>query len=849
MKNECQLKQINFVQYLSILNISLWGKLVQFSKNCFLKIRYNFLLLLLVVSLCNLGVVSNARADSFLDDMLNVLNGLSCETEGVGDLLRSEFSHTCVPAPFATFAIANIISPGLYAIAFLRLSINDDHLFPDACDRGNRIEFDDQRLSFSLCNNSLLAAERFKLIGNLVVQMAKAIWNGTSIKDSFSGGWKIPKKDYHSKYKNKKKGSSGMLIDFLDVAGTPVPFIVPWKVIRDDDKLCVATRTLAWTWIPVGCKYIKEPFPTSRYADFMSLGSGVLEDLSTENSLTSCGNMGSCYKRAYNNSRTPIVMTGPIIECVKEMIAKLMISSSVCSFDDMSQVLGSISRESSSLFQFQQNMHKIVSALLTIYVILFGFKIILAGDMPQKSELINFVLKFIFVVYFSVGINITAGSGDDLNRMDGMVEWAFPFLLNGMNQLASWLMNASASGLCNFSDVTYPDSLQHLQLWDSLDCKISHYLGLDAVQTMIVENASRNNDFKKFDFLSFPIPPYIYMLIPAIYSGITTLVLLVIMYPLLVISVAAFMVNAVVVCMISIVVLGVLAPLFVPLLLFEYTRGYFDAWVKLLISFLLQPMIAAAFMTVMFSVYDLGFYGTCKYTHKDFTYKGADFDVSMSIGTVAGGLGTPDQRGIRYSYLDQDWDKYTKEEEEGCRQSLGFIFNNPFQFLYSTGDSLGKDAVMPWLNDASGSKNKERFDFLEAIKDSPGMFFNMVEVIFEQIKIMVVAMFTACFMLYLMYHFSANLAEFTADMTEGVVIGNMAIKPQALFNDGMAATKAAMGAANDKQSTGSGESSDKQSTAGGASSDKMSTGRGGASDKMSTGSGGSSDKMSTGDKK
>ena len=49
--------------------------------------------------------------------------------------------------------------------------------------------------------------------------------------------------------------------------------------------------------------------------------------------------------------------------------------------------------------------------MLSIYIILFGFKILLAGDVPPKSELITFVIKFIFVVYFSVGININYGGG------------------------------------------------------------------------------------------------------------------------------------------------------------------------------------------------------------------------------------------------------------------------------------------------------------------------------------------------------------------------------------------------------------------------------------------------------
>ena len=201
------------------------------------------------------------------------------------------------------------------------------------------------------------------------------------------------------------------------------------------------------------------------------------------------------------------------------MIAKLMVSSKVCSFDDVNQVLGSNARESSALFQFQKNMHRTVSALLTIYVILFGFRVILSGNVPPKSELVNFVVKFLFVVYFSVGININPGSENDLERMDGMIQWAFPFLLDGMNQLASWIINASPSSLCKFNDINYPDSLRHLQFWDSLDCRISHYLGLDMMQTMIVENTSRNHDWSKFDILSFPIPPYIYLLIPAAISG------------------------------------------------------------------------------------------------------------------------------------------------------------------------------------------------------------------------------------------------------------------------------------------------------------------------------------------
>ena len=506
-----------------------------------------------------------AKEDT-MDTIIDILSSLTCETQGVGDLLRSEFSHTCIPASFFSFMVANLVSPGVYANTMLRVKINDDELFPGACKRENRIEFNDQKLSFAMCNNSDLAVSRIGAVAKSAVYIAKALFTGEAPWNDIKNAWNIPKSEYHRMFLNKKEGNSGVMFDIGIIP------IFPWKVIKENDKMCVAT--IAFTgWIPIGCKYIKEPFPISKYADFMDLDpSGPVANYNDTRSLTKCSNTGGCYKRAIDNSKTGIVMSGPIIECVKEMVAKLMISVDVCDFGDVKSYINSPGRTTSALFKFQLGMHKIVTALLTIYVILFGFKMVLSGNVPPKSELVNFVIKFLFVVYFSVGINITPYSGNDLDRLDGMVQWAFPFLLDGMTQLASWVISASPSELCKFYATDYATNMSHMALWDSLDCRVSHYLGLDMIQTMIVDNASRNHDFSKLDILSFPIPPYIYLLIPAVISGNFTLISLALMYPLMIISVAAFVVNATVVCIISIVVLGVLAPIFVPMYLFNYTK-------------------------------------------------------------------------------------------------------------------------------------------------------------------------------------------------------------------------------------------------------------------------------------
>ncbi|WP_323738570.1 TrbL/VirB6 family protein [Candidatus Trichorickettsia mobilis] len=738
---------------------------------------------LLIIAVVNFSNVQKADAKDIMDSIIDVLTGLTCETQGVGDLLRSEFSHTCIPASFFSFMVANILSPGLYANSVLRLKINDQEMFPGACERPNRIDprlsrdstdtskpLDPNtklKLSFAVCSNTKLAVVRVKAVAKSAIAIASSMFTGKSPWDDIKKSWDFPKEDYHEMFRSTEEGDSGNMIDI-----GLVPWF-PWKVIRENDRLCVATMAFSG-WIPVGCKYIKEPYPQSIYASFMDLNqSGSLYSAEDDMALMKCSNTGGCYQRAYNNSRTAVIISGPLIECIREMATRLLASSDVCTFDDINSVVNSSKRETSSFFKFQQNMHKTVTAFLTIYVIFFGFKILLTGNVPPKAEFVNFVVKVIFVTYFSVGINIQPYSNSDYGKLDGMIQWAFPFLLGGMNQMASWIMNASPSELCKF-DMSYAKGLEHLALWDALDCRVSHYLGLDFIQTMIVENQARNHDFVNFDFFSFSVPPYYYLLIPAVITGNMTLVSLALMYPLLVISVGAYMVNATVICMISIVILGVLAPLFVPMLLFQYTRGYFDGWVKLMISFMLQPMVVTTFMVTMFSVYDFGFYGSCRYDSKDLK---------------------SDQRQTRIFYVSNNWASYDGgedgDEAKGCKNSLGFMLNNPIAAMYDFGKSSVKEMAKP---QSSTDDFMAKFQFLSAITFSPAMFFISPKVLFEKIKDLVLALITACFTLYLMYHFSAQLSEFAADMTEGVSLSAVAIKPQAIFKAGMKALSAAGGA-------------------------------------------------------
>ena len=134
--------------------------------------------ILMISLILNLAVAQKSKAEDIKDTIITTLSSLTCETQGIGDLLRSEFSHTCIPAPFFTFLVANIIAPLTYANTLLRLKINDHEMFPDACNRNKRADPDNPTISFGLCSNIKLAAVRVESIALSVIAIAKAMVTG-----------------------------------------------------------------------------------------------------------------------------------------------------------------------------------------------------------------------------------------------------------------------------------------------------------------------------------------------------------------------------------------------------------------------------------------------------------------------------------------------------------------------------------------------------------------------------------------------------------------------------------------------------------------------------------------------
>jgi type IV secretion system protein VirB6 len=724
-------------------------------KNPFLNLKR---LLSLVISIIFISFAFNiknaypATIQEQNDEAVSILENLTCEVSGLDNLLRSEFSHTCISAPFSDFVIANMLSPGVYVSVLLRLKINDQDLFPNSCSKENRLDPFDPKISFGFCNNFKLTAAITSALAVGTFNMISDLVQGKSQDEAIKNSFTINKSDFHDIYNNKKPGDTGVLWD--------IP-VIPWKVVKYRDQICVATIGIAG-WMNVGCRYMKEPYPDSIY----DLNPGLRGIMNC--SLTNI----SCYERAKANAANMTSISGPVVTCVRDMTLRLLVNPSYCGEDK--QTTSALISNNGNIFQtFQRNMFKAVSALLTIYIIFVGFNIVLAGDIPEKGELLTYALKVILVIYFSVGINTTY----EKNGFDGMTSWVFPVMLDGASQLVSWILNADSSNLCQFEQNDYNTAIKGYwnlySIWDALDCRVLHYLGLNTLSD--TTNSSK--------FLNFSIPPYMLLLIPAIYTGNFQLIMLAISYPLMVISVAAYLVNTFVISLVVIVILGVMSPIFVPMVLFKFTKGYFSSWFKLMLSFTLQPMVVATFLAIMFSVFDQSFYNSCKYN-------------TLSIKQE-------DNSYKKVFFLDINKGDYAAEKDfKACVSSLGGILNfghsvainSILSGLSSVSTASNPDGSYNYKLDSnpfSSNQTNDEIDasspFKQSRQEQKGIFFTGDILIFEFIRDLILSMFTGCVILYLMNNFSSQLAQFASDITEGVSLGDTTIGPKSVSNKGYTA--------------------------------------------------------------
>jgi hypothetical protein len=333
--------------------------------------------------------------------------------------------------------------------------------------------------------------------------------------------------------------------------------------------------------------------------------------------------------------------TGVVVECVIDTMNNI--------FKDRTIFAGQ------TLFErTQEGLKTVLRYLLVLYVMMFGFPFIYGKQALAQEKAYWFVLRFAMVWFFSVGTGMaqllpyfqvvsTSMSMVVLEASSGLTLDATTENANVIAELAA-LKTASATlnqasrnayltgnyspvataraardaalvdyntarfaaasygyRYCDFRQLiedvptrAYLPGKEHMRLWDTIDCKISKFLGVG-------------------DNLRAPRSPHLITAVLAIAAsaigvGLLMLILCIavtVFFLLVVIRVVSIYIMSA----IGLILLVYISPLIIPTALFKYTRYIFKSWLSQIVAYIIQPVILFAFLGFMFAAFDMAMFG------------------------------------------------------------------------------------------------------------------------------------------------------------------------------------------------------------------------------------------------
>ena len=390
-----------------------------------------------------------------------------------------------------------------------------------------------------------------------------------------------------------------------------------------------------------------------------------------------CQNLGaSCYDGS-SKSQSLLSFSGVTINCVRQTLDKVFYTGNGCS-----QTEDSIYFTLLSPFPyFQEAMKKSIGAALILYVIFYGFKVVLNNEYVHLNKVATFILKFLFVVYFSVGLgNYYDQTGKSVNH-NGMTETVLPMLLQLTSDFTEIVfLSGGSQGLCNYDPSKYEAGYGFYRVWDAIDCRVGYYFGMQLLynlgsagflsggSTSAYGNiASSAADFgppgtegiealKKPGMLTFFVVMFGFFM-----AGNIIIVLCGMIFGIIFLSVIFYFLNVYLVSMVTLYVMVYISPIFVPMLLFERTKGYFDAWTKIIVSCALQPAVVGGFVALLLTMYDSIFFGNCEYLRHDYNSSGINFstfELREPASEPEKCINSTGYKLIKF-YLGQGWEKKT----------------------------------------------------------------------------------------------------------------------------------------------------------------------------------------------
>ncbi len=364
-------------------------------------------------------------------------------------------------------------------------------------------------------------------------------------------------------------------------------------------------------------------------------------------SIPKCSNISDiCYGKD-TKSQSILNFTGDAVNCLTKTLDLVFYQQNACASNPNDPNVNSVANTFLSPFpSFQASMQNAVRAALIIYVIFFGFKIVMNNEYADLNNIATFLMKFILVAYFAVGLGLVPSFNQGkLATKNGVTEFMLPFLTSATANFAQIVFKAGgSSGLCSFDISKYQAGYSGYAIWDSIDCRAGYYLGLQLlynngdVLKNITSNSSSsspnnpgsNNSTGSHGINSLNLVggmPFFSVLFGFLMGSNIIIVIAGILFAVIFISLLLQFISTYLVCLVTIYVMAYISPIFVTMALFKHTKPYFDSWLKIIVSCALQPAVLAGFIAVLLTTYDTAIFNDCEFIRHDYELGNNNFST------------------------------------------------------------------------------------------------------------------------------------------------------------------------------------------------------------------------------
>lgn len=526
-------------------------------------------------------------------------------------------------------------------------------------------------------------------------------------------------------------------------ASTGVAFLsaVRLKGVVDADQICTQ-MLFSLGWSTMACKVRPPPVMTLPPSDNCNI------------------NTTSCSDPSKLRSKTFFPFTSRMMQCVNEVVYNVF-RSGECG--------GSIN----PIAQFQVYLRNIVKVMMVLYVVLFGIKIALGGEIPKKKELFMFILKFALVIYFAVGTFTPDDRSGAADIEQNGLEFLYKGVIAAMNSFSNMVLGNDITDkpltLCTYNPSLYGQNgnfdYSFLAIWDALDCRVAFYLGF-ASPTELGKALAHSSALN----ILGGIFSYIW---GALFSFNVIFLVFSVAFGVFLLSILIYLAHLYIIALIAVTIMIFMGPIFIPMALFEQTKQYFDGWLRTVLGFALQPAIIVAFIALMMSVFDGIVYNGCEFTPS-----------SLSDGKP---------------YWTMD-DSSTKSGN--CPKSFGFLLANlsSGKFMEQAGFGVSDNTTDPqgMFSDSYSSGNSSVKTFSDTLSAAYGQSVSPHKGLFTYHKIkaglensgsdfgdMVKSLMICAFFGFLFYYFAQTLSDFAADVSGSVGLGARAVSPTAVVDAAM----------------------------------------------------------------